>query len=464
MDILILQKPSVSLKLPLQHFVRGLTRVKFVLSETYPIEDSTIKKTFTTLLAALLLLYKKTKNQNRKSFIVESLPRNKWMTLNDKRIFSHPTILAISWLQTSVQELIGRGKVLKPFWNKRCLEISKRLWLPTGIDSVDSHSNLSNSSFVNQELNSWFTMRMLKNPQIKNLQRTSSPLSMFTPVKTWEEEGIRSRKIRIYPTNHQKQIFRNWIRTTTYVYNRALKALKTEKETKYNFQSLRNRFVTRKRITGKINPEVQKWETETPKHVRAGCLKDLVTAFDAAMTNLKRGNIRKFNLRYREKKSFPSIVLPKTSLKILNGKFYIYKTKFIKDEIKVSKDKTFQNLVEFNYDCRLKYKFGNWYLIVPMKVELPPKGASRLRRVNVQGTNKKDGICALDPGGRTFHTVFSETKVFKIQQDKKILNRLNEKLDFFKSLRFKPGWQRNLKPTRNGKPKPVWKKFLSKSH
>ena len=442
MEILLLQKPNKSRKLPLKSFVHGLKRIKIVLLSAHPTKKILIEKTFAILLAALFLL-----NKKRKLCTLVSLPKKKWIIINDKKIFSDPNTLATSWLQTSIKALIFNYRTVKPFWNKQCLEVSNKLWLPTP---------RSKSSFVNEEEfknRSWFAIRTLKNPDrsfapglrpdragaelflSEMIGPNSSPLSTFKPVETKEEkEGIRSRKIRIYPTNQQKQIFKKWIGTTIFVYNKALKALKTEGETKYNFQSMRNRFVTYERRTGEINPEVKKWETGTPAKIRAGCLKDLETAFKAACTNLKRGNIRKFNLKYRDEKSFPSIVLPKTSLKILNGKLYIYKRQ-ITDEIRVSKDKTFQNLVEFAYDCRLKYKFGKWYLIVPLKVEL---------KLDVQGINKKDGICALDPGGRSFQVGYSETKVFKIQQDEVLLENLKMNLDFFQSLRSE--------------------KFISKSH
>ncbi len=81
-------------------------------------------------------------------------------------------------------------------------------------------------------------------------------------------------------------------------------------------------------------------------------------------------------------------------------------------------------------------------VIVPLKVQATSRPSS----------GKKDRICALDPGGRTFQVGFSETKVFKIQQDKILLENLHKKLDFFKSLRSKPTQ------------KPTWKKVISKSH
>lgn len=416
MNISIQIKRQKFLVLPLQHFVHGLKKVKFVLLELHPTKECIVNRIYTTLLGGILLLKRK-----QKSFMLGYLPKSKWMTLTDKQIFSDPNTLITSWLQTLALELIGKEKDLKPFWNSACLEMSQKLWLPTEIDSVGSHSNYLNLSYSKQELNSWFTIQKKTNPQTKNWQRTSSPLSTFTPVETWEEEGIRARKIRIYPTLNQQKQLKKWMGTTRFVYNRALHALKTEENQKWNFMNLRNRFVSHKRRTGEINEEVNDWELETPKDIRAECLRDLVKAYSVAITNIKRGNIHHFKMRYRKKKYTPTIVIPKTAISTKNKELFIYK-RFITESIRVSRDKSFSS-IKFEYDCRLQYKHGKWYLIVPIKTTINSK------------TNKDSLLCALDPGVRTFQTIYSETEVVKIQQNTELLTKLHNRLDLFQSLR-----------------------------
>ena len=224
-------------------------------------------------------------------------------------------------------------------------------------------------------------------------------------------------------------MFKEWMGTTRYVYNRALHALKTDGVSKYNFMALRNRFVTHKRRTGEINTEVKEWELETPKDVRAECLRDLTKAFSVAIINLKRGNIQRFSMRYRKKKSFPSIVIPKTALSIKDGGLNMFK-RYTKKNIRLCKDKTLQHL-KFDYDCRLQCKHGQWYLIVPIKVVAKKK------------KQKKGGIASLDPGVCTFQTIYSETHVIKIQQNTELLKKLHSKLDSFQSLRAKKNISRS---------------------
>lgn len=208
--------------------------------------------------------------------------------------------------------------------------------------------------------------------------------------------------------------------TTRFVYNKGLHAIKTEEHTTFNFQNLRNRFVTHKRRNGEINQEVSDWELETPKDIRAEGLRDLVKAYSTAITNLKRGNIDRFTMRYRSKKHYQSIVIPKSALKIENKKLYMYKTFMNNNGLRMSKN---GYSMIFEHDCRLQYKHGDWYLIVPIKIQ-----------TNMNST-KNNGIASLDPGVRTFQTIYSENHVVKIQQNNDVLNKLHEKLSLFQSLR-----------------------------
>ena len=85
---------------------------------------------------------------------------------------------------------------------------------------------------------------------------------------------------------NQKKMFKNWIGTSRYVYNRSLKA--TKEGEKMNFFELRNKYVT-----AKDNPLVKEWELETPKDIRAGAINDMVKAYKTAISNLKNNNIQK---------------------------------------------------------------------------------------------------------------------------------------------------------------------------
>ncbi len=396
--------------LPIKLLLSGIRKVKYVLLELHPTTEDIILRTYRTLLAAMFLLLLKRKGT--RCVTLEYLPPSKWMTLNDKRITSNQDSLITSWLQMSVLGLTGKDKGLKPFWNKQCLEISQKLWLPTEIDSVGSPTNFWSGSSNVMESNSWFSMRRKENLKIKSLQTTFSPSYMFIPTGMWEDKDIRTRKIRIYPTPQQKQKMKSWMATRRYVYNKSLEKIK-KKESKLNFYQLRNDLVT-----AKNNDKIQDWELKTPKDIRAGAIRDMIKNYKAAFSNLRNRNISGFKMGFARKREAPSIEIPKSAIKLDNGLF-IY-TRYMPKKIKIAKHEKINFTID--YDCRLQVKNNKWFLVVP---------------INVKATtySGRSEFCSLDPGVRTFQTVYSEESVLQIKINKQLVKKLQKKIDHFRSLR-----------------------------
>lgn len=209
----------------------------------------------------------------------------------------------------------------------------------------------------------------------------------------------------------------NWMGTCRYVYNQALSSIKRG-ENKYNFQSLRNDFVTYKRA-GVINDRVKDWMLEIPKDVRAGALRDLVKAFSTSMALLKSGNIRRFNMKYRSKRKDASMEIPKTAISI-GKRLDIYKTYL--SGIKLARDKYLED-INIEYDCRLKKEGRSWYIIIPCS--------------SVKKSTTVSDVCALDPGVRNFQTIYSGKSVTRIVPNKGLIKKLQSKLDLLRSLRDK---------------------------
>jgi len=461
----------------IRRYVAGLSRVKSALSKTPQVTDCTKSRTLALMNMTILWLWKK----QRFATVVFHL-QNKKMILNDKSSQCDPVSLATRLLRTLVLELIGTGRVLKPFWDEQCLANSKRLWLPTEIDCVGSHSNWSSGSWRSIKSKSWFSINRFR-PNKKNSLTISSLSSMSSVVKKWESEGIvnknqeskleafkaerekakiRSKtrealkrrmknrleteesisseekellvkkkpvpikkptvngalKVRILPSSKVKTMMKKWFGTSRYVFNHTV-ANVNNGTYKPNFIQIKNAILPKDKVE-------HDWMLETPKDIRAGAIKDAVAAFSSAFSNLKNGNIGRFSVGFRSKKKTTREVIniPSSAVSILNDTVSIYKT-YINESIKIHRE---QN-IEINYDIKLLFEkyIDRWYLLIPRYVFHSPKNQRKFKTV------------AMDPGVRTFLTAYDpNNKVYKFgNYDMRKITPLMVKIDSLCSFRDK---------------------------
>lgn len=342
------------------------------------------------------------KNQKRrvllKYAIVEFLPRNKVKTLIDKLSTVKKNSLITKLLKILEALLTGIEKDLLPFWTESSKVISQKLLLPTKTDYVDSDSNCYQTSLQNTMSHSWFSIKK-HSPNKKNLSTTLFPSSQFTQTNSMEKENmLRTRKIRLIINNQQKQIFRKWMGTARYCYNKAIDNINNKEfETK---NKLRTKIVTN---------YTNQWESETPQGVREGAVFD---ACDGYITNLKKFKKTKqpFTMSFRRKKSMSHIItLPvdslKTNMKLyprllgnnscilmneMERKHIKWKDKYVmKNDIKTKVGSVLDKVIRIQMT-----RPGKWYLCVPIDV-------------NVKTPESQGSIISLDPGVRTFLTGYS---------------------------------------------------------
>lgn len=237
--------------------------------------------------------------------------------------------------------------------------------------------------------------------------------------------------MRIYPSKHQKIVFKKWLGTSRYVYNKALYGT-MKKGDPVNKYVLRDTYVTSKYTSNDTvdtyglnnlfrENKINQWELETPKDIRAGSVFDLCKAYKTCFSQLKTGLVDRFKVGFRRKNKDQSIVIPKSSIRSLGNQVNIYKT-YTRKNIKCSRD--FKKLKEIKYDCRLKKEGSKWFLIIPYDVEVSKK----------PGTN---GECALDPGARKFQVVYSAREVVKLTRDKIKLKALQDRQKKMQRIRAK---------------------------
>ena len=74
---------------------------------------------------------------------------------------------------------IGSGQDSRGFWNSRCVELSKKLWLHTETELQDSDSNWLTGSYNDVAHDSWFSIQRLEVSK-RNSSTTSSHLCTYS--------------------------------------------------------------------------------------------------------------------------------------------------------------------------------------------------------------------------------------------------------------------------------------------
>ena len=178
-----------------------------------------------------------------------------------------------------------------------------------------------------------------------------------------------------------------WFGVARWTYNQAVQAVKAGKST-VNLTSLRNLFVNSTSDAVKERPYL----TKVPYEIRSDVCRDFKKGFSVAKTRLRKGDIPKFEMKFRSRKDRQqSIYMCARAFSSKNNFFYT--TYFGKDEWMKSSEPLPDKV---DGDCRLlKTKTGKYFLVMPVKKKV------------VEQKKEREKIAALDPGVRTFQSVYS---------------------------------------------------------
>ena len=372
------------------------------------------------------------------SYIQEFQVKSKKVIYKDKLNFLKTNMKAIKLSPTLEAELIFQEKGLTPFWTNYSNGISKKLWLPEKIDSLDSDTRFLKTCSIDSVQNSQLSQIKKIKLQKKNYQKICYPLLQSLPQDIMEKEDIiLTRKIRIYPSNKQKQLFEKCFGASRYYYNKAVELSKNEfekkisqsKELKINgcIYKIKNKQCC-KEITSKstwfckthINQKIKNdlglnlisyrkkliksdkeleddelWKKEIPYDTRQLAIKEYITSLKSAISNKKNGNIGFFEMKYRSKKNLrKSFNIDHRAIK---PERFLFK-KRLKNKIRMrSKMRKWwdKNVKEIVHDCKIINDESNRYYIC----------------LNIDNKNKKvnktNSVVSLDPGIRTFQTFYS---------------------------------------------------------
>ena len=261
------------------------------------------------------------------------------------------------------------------------LEELERLSLPTETDFADLDLNCLSGSSLKTLLNSWFSNNksFLLN---KNLLQTCSPSSEHFQVEFTDSENTvtRSRKIRVYPTQEQKRILDRWFGCARFVYNQTVDYLK-QPDTRASWMSIKKPIID----------ALPEWSKSVPYQVKSVAVKECCDAVSKAKKKCKNtGTFQKVHYRSKKRGDF-SIYIPKSA--VTEKGFY---TRMLGDMF------SSECLRRPNHDCQFKLENGRYFLCIPKDIAVK------------RPENQRLSDCALDPGVRTFQTVFSKEICSKI--------------------------------------------------
>lgn len=361
----------------------------------------------------------KTKIANPKEqtmFTQESLPKNKKEICKDKSNTFKRSIPITKLSKILEADLTSKDKVSEKYWNSYSKEISEKLLYHPAIDSADLEQESFLAGFSNSSegsLRSWKTETM--QIQTRSSQKTYWKLLQSSQQDTTDEESIGqiTRKIRIYPNAAQKKLFNKCFGAHNYFYNKAVETLQTDY--KQNIQSFRPKFIPRdSELT-----EENMWMKEIPLDTREEAAKKALHAQKTGFAQIKAGITKTFKLKFRSKKrNNPIFYVAKKAL--IDGAIFSRRLK--KDKMLISKKdkeaiKESDGIFSITQDKDRRYYIN----IVIRQTETKLK--------------EYMNICALDPGVRTFQTMYSQKSVGEFGYDtSKILYNLYRRENRIKSV------------------------------
>jgi len=180
-------------------------------------------------------------------------------------------------------------------------------------------------------------------------------------------------------------ILKEWMGSCRALHNQLVEAFNKKQLPTPNWMWLRKQYVIKKKdnILNKML-----WTCKTPTHVREAVVKEF-------STNIKTQAAKgvPFSMHFRSRKGGESsILIPKAAIKNIDHKQMKIYPSVPRDVLKV------KDCPVVEHDCRLQMDaMGRFYLLVPVKI-------------SIDALESQEGkIAFLDPGVRTFQTVYSPT-------------------------------------------------------
>lgn len=215
---------------------------------------------------------------------------------------------------TSVLASTSRGPDFYAYWDLSRQDLYQKLLWPLETASPGSASSSSSGSARSFPLSSSFLTTLTELPK-RSSERTSCPSYRYTVVDGTVDGGteagpppigkIKTLKLRLRPTQTQRDKLAQWAGSARVTYNRAVAIRLAEGSTQRNVFRIRDRLVTlKKRGSDAKNTffDNKPWLLDCPKSIRMDAVKSAVANVKSCFSNHAAGNIDHFNAPFRSKK------------------------------------------------------------------------------------------------------------------------------------------------------------------
>lgn len=286
------------------------------------------------------------------------------------------------------------------------------------IDKLTIPNNVNLSKI---ESNSWF-----------DISKYDYNNALFVkPKKNKKDDDkttTRCKTIELFLNKKHKIILKDWFEIYKYSYNQTIKYINKYKPN-INFQYLRpkvkNLFSDEMKLLIK--------NSKIPAHTIDESIRDVVTAYKSAFTNLAEGNIKHFRIRYKKDKS-ARVALKLEGTSFPNGNLPADKNNYCLDSL-------------FDPKYKFKYNSGNTFCPSVFGRNLTTsESIEGIERTSILLWNKRTNryflktpidkdiltkeaidnrdICAIDPGIRTFMTIYGTKSIYQIGTNcQKMINK-----------------------------------------
>ena len=249
------KKSENSMEFAIQHSNNGQMKERSLVSELLETKD------FMDVMISKESLGLKVLKRKRESYVMlESVVKNKKETLKDKWKTSEENTQTMKSSKTLEVVSTLRGKDLKPWWTKSCLEISRNLSSVTETDLLDLDIHSLNKYAKSLSAKSWFNIKMSTPTQPTTLLKTYYPSLQYLPPNTMDSEqekrkgkekkqkllnptkkvkleeetkmkkeaADKCKKIRLYPNENERNKLNQWMGCARWTYNQCLHGINKE--------------------------------------------------------------------------------------------------------------------------------------------------------------------------------------------------------------------------------------------